>query len=159
MQQLDKMDVVSYIPPKSKPQIIFTVERIDHKDLYISREHYELRKKAAGERLDALKAYVTSRNKCRSQMLLAYFGEKEHKRCGQCDVCLKRNKLQLSEMEFNAVLDQIKPRLMEEPQELNELVKSVVHSPPERVLKVLEWLLDNGKIRYTADKKLTWVMK
>lgn len=159
LQQLDKMEVISYVPPRSKPQIIYTVERIDHNDLYISREHYDLRKKAAGQRLEALKTYVTSRNKCRSQMLLGYFGEKEQKRCGQCDVCLERNKLQLSEMEFNAVLDQIKPRLMEKPRDLDELVKAVVQSPPERVLKVLEWLLDNGKINYTADKKLTWVMK
>ncbi|MFW5705441.1 MAG: RecQ family ATP-dependent DNA helicase [Bacteroidota bacterium] len=159
LQQLDKMDVINYIPQKSKPQIIFTVERLDGKDLYISKENYALRKESARKRLESLKAYVTSVNRCRSQILLSYFGEKDRPRCGQCDVCLERNKLQLSEMEFNVVLDQVKPLLNDKPADVDVVVNSVKNSSPQKVLRVIEWLLDNGKISYTEDKKLKWVRK
>jgi len=31
--------------------------------------------------------YAESKERCRSQILLLYFGEKDPFRCGQCDIC------------------------------------------------------------------------
>ena len=45
--------------------------------------------------------YATSLSPCRSKQLVAYFGEKDAVRCGRCDVCLNRNRTQLSEWEFD----------------------------------------------------------
>ena len=52
--------------------------------------------------------YASSKHKCRSEILLRYFGEKEVYSCGICDVCLERNKLELSDIEFSLVSNQIK---------------------------------------------------
>lgn len=157
--QLNKMEVINYVPPKSKPQIIYSVERLDTKDLYIARENYAQRKANARKRLDAMRLYLTTITRCRSQMLLSYFGENKGQRCGKCDVCLERNKLQLSEMEFNLLLDQLKPVLLEKPTELDDLVKMAKNPDSAKVIRVLEWLLDNGKIKYTVDKKLIWAKR
>ncbi len=157
LEKLNHLGVLVFIPPKSKPQIIFTEERLDARDLYISKENYALRKRLAHERLKTLTTYLTSTNRCRSIFLLNYFGETRAKRCGQCDVCLERNKVNLNEMEFNAVLEQIKPLLKSTPVSPDQLVQMCVNIKKENLLRVIEWLLDNNKIAYTSDKKLYWL--
>jgi len=81
-KQLEKMDVLEYIPENNSVQITFVSERLSVNDLSISKEIYENRKKTALIRLKAMIHYVESENKCRSQLLLSYFGEKNSKRCG-----------------------------------------------------------------------------
>ncbi len=157
LRMLHKLGVVYYIPQKDKPQIILTEERLDANDIYISKENYQLRKKAAEQRLDAVKAYVTSTNKCRSQFLLAYFGEQQPKRCGHCDYCIERNKIDINEMEFDAVLSKIKPLLTEKPVDVNDLIGRAAMDS-KKVTRVIEWLLDNNKVQYAEDKKLFWVV-
>ena len=41
-----------------------------------------------GDRLNAIIKYATSTDKCRSALLLEYFGEKDGGSCGYCDVCV-----------------------------------------------------------------------
>lgn len=156
LQRLAKFGVLHYLPRKEKPQIIFTRERLDKKEIRITPEHYRDRKKAAEERLQAVINYVENDNKCRSQQLLAYFGETESRRCGHCDVCLQRNKLELSRFEFDQVLNQIKPSLQKQPLKLEEVVTLVKKIPENKTLKVIQWLLDNEKVFYDKEQKLRW---
>ncbi len=159
LNRLNQLGVITYISQKSKPQLIYTEERIDSKDIYISKENYELRKKAAWERLKAVETYVTATNRCRSQYLLAYFGELNTKRCGQCDYCIERNKAELSEMEFDQIVEIIKPLLKSRYLSIEEIVEAAPKTRAEKVIRAVEWLLDNDKIKYTPDKKLFWVVK
>lgn len=146
LQRLQQMDVLDYVPRSQQPHLVFLTPRQDIKDLNISKEHYKDRKEAARKRLDTVKDYITSTTRCRSQMLLEYFGEKDAPRCGQCDVCRKRNKLKLSEYEFDLVLSRIKPLLMEKSLTLKETVRAADISNEAKVLKVLQWLLDHKKV-------------
>ena len=61
------------------------------------------------ERSDSVIDYASQISKCRSKFLLNYFGETETYRCGICDICLERNKIKLSDLEFDSILDIIKP--------------------------------------------------
>lgn len=158
LEQLHQLEAITFIPPKSKPQVIMSIERLDSKDLYISKENYGLRKKTARIRLDTLKEYLTSKRTCRSLFLLSYFGETGQKRCGQCDICLERNKAQISELEFDKILTQIKPLLKDRPYSPDELLLQVKIASSEKTHRVLEWLLDNDKIYYNSEKKLSWKM-
>jgi len=159
LEKLQKYNVVEYIPQKDKPQIIFTTERLDEKDLIISKENYDLRKKIALLRLEAIQKYVVSNNKCRSQLLLEYFGEYTAKRCGTCDVCKERNRIEVNELEFNNILEIVKPLLRKEPLAYEEIFGTVKRYPKDKVVNVLQWLLDNQKIEHTIDNRLTWVKK
>lgn len=59
-------------------------------------------------RVEAVIHYASSEHRCRSQLLLQYFGETESVRCGKCDVCLERNELDISRYEFDVICDRIK---------------------------------------------------
>lgn len=91
--QLTKLRIVSYIPHKKTPYIIYTRERVEMRHLQITRSVYEDRKERYEKRIGAMIDYVTSDTVCRSRMLLRYFGEKNEHNCGLCDNCISlRNK-------------------------------------------------------------------
>jgi len=156
LKQLHLSQVLSYVPQSSLPKIIFTRERIDAKNLIISTENLKERKNKAIERMENVIHYASSEHKCRSQILLSYFGEQDTYRCGICDVCLERNKLELSKLEFENVSNQLKDILQVQVLNLTELVNSVKGSREDKTLKVIQWLIENEKLAYDEDYKLHW---
>lgn len=155
--RLQKFEILTYIPRKTKPQIIYCSERIDSKNIYISNENYKIRKVEAAKRLDSMINYVESSNKCRSQLLLSYFDEVDVKRCGKCDVCIERNKVELSEFEFSHIVDFIKPSLIFNPLSLSEIIDINPKIPENKIIKVIQWLEDNNKIFKTTENKYRWL--
>ena len=85
---LAKLRIVSYIPHKKTPYIIYTRERVEMQHLQIPPSVYEERKERYEKRINAMLDYVTNDTVCRSRILLRYFGEKNEHNCGQCDTCI-----------------------------------------------------------------------
>ncbi|NVO01427.1 MAG: RecQ family ATP-dependent DNA helicase [Bacteroidetes bacterium] len=156
LEKLQNFGVIAYKPQKKLPQIIYSIERLDSKEISISPEHYAFLKDNALARMNSVIKYATSSNKCRSQILLGYFGEKNPFRCGKCDVCKERNKMELNEIEFDAVVEQIKPILAKTPMNFDQVVSAVKGIPEKRTIKVIQWLLDNDKLYYDDTEMLNW---
>ncbi len=156
LSELEKLQMLSYAPQTEKPKITFLGERVEAKNIYISPEHYQTRKKKTEERMNGMMNYVESKTKCRSVMLLSYFGETDSYRCGICDFCLERNKLELSNLEFENVTGQVKDILARNPLSLSELVDAVKNSSEDKTIKVIQWLIDNEKIIQDGHHKLNW---
>lgn len=156
--KLSRAKIINYIPRKKTPLIIFTEERLDDKNLRISRENYHLRKERYLKRVEAMVNYASGTTKCRSAALLAYFGEKNATRCGKCDVCTARNELDMSKFQFDQILDQIKIALENNGLTLDELVDRVKF-PSDKTTKVIRWLLDNQKLVMTDKDLLQWNKK
>jgi len=156
LERLHQQEIIKYIPQRKTPFIIFTSERLDQKNLLISKEHYKERKDRYLKRANAMLHYAESTAKCRSQTLLTYFGEKNPYRCGECDVCRRRNQLDLSTYEFDLINKEAKEILKEKPVKIEILVDKI-KCDEKKVLKVIRWLIDNNKIEYTIDKRLVWV--
>ncbi len=156
-QELHKMNILHYKEQNEKPVITFLEERLAASDLRISKEVYRERKVFARKRMEAMIDYVSSETKCRSLFLLAYFGEKGKKRCGQCDVCLERNQAGVSAYEFNRVVKAIKPLILSEKHTLETLMNAMdLMLPEEKILNVIRYLIDNGKISENDDGLLHW---
>jgi ATP-dependent DNA helicase RecQ len=160
IELLDQLKILSYIPSSDFPQIVFLEERLDERDIRIDRQHLADRKERQLKRVKAIIAYATETSKCRSLMLLDYFGEEKEQRCGVCDYCLNRNKLGLSDLDFENVQTQVKSILMDHPLELNELAERInpdkIGTKRDHNIKVIEWLIDNEKIRYEEGNLLKW---
>jgi len=152
---LNKTSILKYIPIRTKPQIVYSTERLNTKYIQFSKENYHDLKVAAEKRLQSLFDFISNSMQCRSIQLLAYFGETKSKRCGICDVCLEKNKIELNELEFNAIKDLIKSSLMDNPQHIYELV-SHINADEEKVISVLRWLLENQHVIRQKDERLIW---
>jgi ATP-dependent DNA helicase RecQ len=156
LHYLAKLEVISYVEQTNLPQLTFLTPRLESKSLYISKQHYHDRKEIAVKKMESVIYYAFSTHKCRSQILLSYFGEKESYRCGICDVCLERNKLELSDIEFSSVSDQVKKRLKEQPLSITDLVNSIEKIKEDKTIKVIQWLMENHKIITNNKNLLEW---
>ena len=87
MLLLSRMHVISYIPKSDMPYIYIPTSREESRHLLFPREIYEYRRQAMAERIDAMKRFVFDSTRCRSSVMLEYFGEKNPCDCGRCDVC------------------------------------------------------------------------
>lgn len=90
LKELDRKHIINYIPEKNTPMIHYLQRREESRFLEFPPMVYAELKQRFEERIEKMIAYATSDNKCRSRMLLRYFGEETSHDCGQCDVCLDR---------------------------------------------------------------------
>ena len=134
--------IVKYIPHKKTPLVVFTQTREDLKYVVIPQSAYEERKQRFEGRIQRVLEYIKEDKRCRSRMLLDYFGEKESTDCGCCDVCLAKNSSGLSNHEFNTIKNAIEKAANASPQEVNKLVESLPH-PMEKSITVIRFLADN----------------
>lgn len=155
LQHLKKNDVLDYHPAINKPQIIFTKERLDAKKLHFNLKRIEERKSQTISKLKSIFKYIHSTDSCRSQMLLSYFSEDVQHRCGICDYCLQRNKLELNEVEFEQTIQAIQNSLSSEPKTLRQIVDATGIAHENRTIKVINFLLENKKLRMHDAMKLT----
>ncbi len=159
LRWLRQVSILQYEEQNEQAAITFLEERMQEHQLRITPEVYHERLEFSHTRMEAMKQYVLTTNKCRSMMLLAYFGEVVSHRCGQCDVCLERNKAEVSAYEFDLVLNEIKPLLQGKKMNTKELLNAIPSTLNEgKVLKVLQWLIDNGKVVTLKEEgKLKWM--
>lgn len=144
--QLTKLRIVSYIPHKKTPYIIYTRERVEMRHLQITRSVYEDRKERYEKRIGAMIDYVTSDTVCRSRMLLRYFGEKNEHNCGLCDNCISlRNKgvsEKVSPKELTGMILQALSGQSMNPAALAEQLSA----EKDTLADILHELLDKGQV-------------
>ena len=141
---LSKLRIISYIPRKKLPQIIFTRNREEVKYVAIPRGVFEERQKRSLERISKVIEYITEQNICRMRILLRYFGEKSEKSCCTCDICLRKSQSGLRNWEFDTVRDKLMECLKEHNSRSIQTLANELPLDKEKNLKVIRFLLDNG---------------
>ena len=90
LKQMAHDGIVNYIPRKRTNYITFLSRRIDKDEIIFPPYVYADRRKQYENRILSMIQYVTDRDLCHSRFLLSYFGEKNTKNCGRCDICLDK---------------------------------------------------------------------
>ena len=88
---LAQRHIITYIPREVANTLTFTRDR--QTDIHLPVSVYEDRQARYAERLKAMVEYAENQQFCRSQVLLAYFGETDAAPCGTCDICRARMKM------------------------------------------------------------------
>lgn len=138
---LTRRRILHYIPGKKTPYIIYTRERQEADRLIFTKEVYEDRKESFIRRIEAMTEYAETEDKCRSRMLLLYFGEKNEHNCGQCDVCLSSHSSGIRQGVFDEISRAIEEALKEKDMTTSALIEKLESYDKENVTKALSYLL------------------
>ena len=114
--------------------------------MVLPREAYEKRRERYERRIQHMLHYAQEDNVCRSRMLLAYFGEKDAKPCGQCDVCRRSRKGGAGEADFDTLRAALLQQLADGASlTLPELARATGHRE-EDLTQVVRFMLDNDEL-------------
>ena len=86
--------VIRYIPCSSDDVVILHHARLMPGNLDLQPDRYRFLKDSFTRRSDAMLSYAQRTDRCRSRLLLEYFGQEETSDCGHCDVCLSDGHLE-----------------------------------------------------------------
>ena len=138
---LTRRRILHYIPGKKTPYIIYTRERQEADRLIFTKEVYEDRKDSFIKRIKAMTEYAESDDKCRSRMLLLYFGEKNEHNCGQCDICLAAHSSGIKQGVFDEISKQIENILKEKDMPVADLIDKLDKDDKDTVANIISYLL------------------
>ena len=150
---LSKEQIIQYIPRKKTPFLTYVHERVTTERIELSKETYDDRRDRYVSRVKSVLDYAQEEFICRSQILLSYFGEKDTKPCGKCDICLKKKETILTDTDFEEIRLAVCEALTIESLSVNALVKKLKHKD-SKVMQVIRFMLDNGKIEEDVMMKL-----
>ncbi len=145
LNKLNQLKVISYIPQRSTPYIIYVCERLADSSLIIKPETYDLLRDRYEARINAMIKYCLNDQKCRSRQLTEYFGETDGEDCGECDVCRRRKSEEGSLEDFDKVFDMVYAKLKANPGDI-DAVMGDLKADDVLVRKVLDGMMDDGVI-------------
>ena len=157
LTNLKQMDILDYIPHNSNPKLLMLKTRVDSKYISLSKEKLETRKANEEAKAASVIQYASNQYQCRSHVLQNYFGEEDNKRCGKCDVCLERNKLNINDQEFEAIMLTIQNLISQNPMHVDDIIMAIVEYREDKMVTVLQFLSDNGQIAMNDEQKLYWI--
>lgn len=150
---LQRQHAIHYVPRKTTPYILMTSSRQLPKHLTFPPAIYEQMQQRMKHRVDAMRRFVFDDNKCRVNTMLEYFGETPTAECGTCDVCRDRrkhsvvNEKQLTETIMYLLSHGTKPTI--------DYIARQASVSPDRVIKILRPLLDEGVIEVSSDGEVS----
>ncbi|MGV4528890.1 RecQ family ATP-dependent DNA helicase [Ornithobacterium rhinotracheale] len=142
LQKLNQQEKIYYRDAAIK-KISFLTQRDDNlvQNRYW-KEFYDLQL-LKWKRLNDVYFFIEDSSYCKSQLLLKYFGEKPKEKCGICNICNPYEGTQnITEKEIFAYLS-------ENPKTQDEILFHFIKADAQRVLDLLQNLIDEEKIQFT----------
>lgn len=148
--QLSRMGVISYIPGARSPLLIFNHERETESGFSISEESYNKKFDSFSKRVESVISYVKESCMCRSGFIVEYFGQKEWKECGFCDLCIDKKKKREAYGYEQQIERKLVELLIDSPRSLDEL-SILLNDETKCYLDILRNMADRGGIKIEGD--------
>ena len=154
---LHQRNIVKYKPQREAPQMVFTTPRYDAANLPLDQKKLTQFRKTALQKAEAVVAYLQSTSRCRTQLLLEYFGEISNEYCRVCDFCLARKKATRKENHEKGLREQLFRQLT--PQALHPKTLTSRFEPKfaAELTTLIRELLEQGFLKYDQEGKLQLV--
>ena len=153
---LSRMHIISYVPRKTTPYIVYTTSRELPKYVILPREVYEVQRERLEKRIDAMKRFTFSIDECRVNTMLRYFGETPEHPCGKCDVCRQSRPVTARPADDTRTMTESILYLASQPGgHTVDYIAAQLTVRPDRVLPVIRSLMDDGRLVLTPSGNLT----
>lgn len=157
LKDMNNRRIIDYIPRRRTPTVTFSMRRLETERIVLPPMVYDTRKEEYAKRIEQMLLYASDEGKCRSRMLLEYFGEKEADDCGQCDVCLRCRKDRKLKEDRRRKAEDIRREILEllsdgKEHDLGELNR--LNYPTELLNEVVKYMIDEEEITVNAMRLL-----
>ena len=157
LKDMNNRRIIDYIPRRRTPTVTFSMRRLETERIVLPPMVYDTRKEEYAKRIEQMLHYASDDGKCRSRMLLEYFGEKEADDCGQCDVCLRCRKDRKLKEDKRRKAEDIRREILEllsdgKEHDLGELNR--LNYPTELLNEVVKYMIDEEEITVNAMRLL-----
>jgi ATP-dependent DNA helicase RecQ len=151
--RLQKDGIIKYIPTRKGQQIKFIVPRSEKYIIGRISKSIAKRNKVIENRIEAMISYSKNNTICRNQQMLKYFDQHLGEECGMCDVCLskKSKRVSISNTETNIL------NLLKQQNISSREISFLLNETDKNVLKAIQYLLEDGKIKVTKGNKYSLV--
>jgi ATP-dependent DNA helicase RecQ len=151
LKKLVEKEIIEYHAKNNDATILFNEVREDERTINRVIKHLDQQNQLKKDHLASVIDYIQNKNQCKSQLLLAYFGEKESQECGICSYCISNSKpTNLDEELPNTILS----LLQSEDLNSRELEKRTRKSS-DAIIFALQFLLEQDKISIQTNNKYT----
>ncbi|BAO76904.1 ATP-dependent DNA helicase RecQ [Winogradskyella sp. PG-2] len=147
LQRLEKDEVISLKMANTDSEITFLKPREDDITLNPIAKTIEQQHQLKHEQIETVLSYIQNNDVCKSQQLLAYFGEKTKTKCGKCSVCIEENSSNKKSIKIN-ISNLILKSLESEDLSSRQLLQ-YLNCSEQVLLKSLSELIETKKIKIT----------
>ena len=149
LQKLKQKEIIDYHAKNNDATLIFNEVREDDRTINRVSKYLENQNNLKKEQLKSVINYVTDKERCKSRIILEYFGEEKSENCGICSYCITLNKKQVNVL---TLAEKIKFLLRNQSLSSREIQISTQDSSDD-VIFALRELLDNDVIRIESNNK------
>lgn len=142
LKELQQKNYIEYVDG-ALSSVKFLKPRDERANAGIYWKLFEHIQKNKIQKWEEMKFFIEDSKYCKMKLILAYFGEKNTKNCGQCSVC-EKNKQSIFGKNISS---EILSLLAKRPSTIEELSVQLNFHKKENILENLIFLLDAGKVK------------
>jgi ATP-dependent DNA helicase RecQ len=153
LEHLSKLGIIFYEGVKDKPQVTFLIPRADAERLPVNQKRLEDRKQLHLSKVNAMIGFVTTKHRCRMQLVQEYFNEETETTCNICDVCIERRKKE-NVKDFEILRREVMTVLKTTSLSVEQLEEHISPKDHELFVDVVREMVDEGELIYDSVWKL-----
>jgi ATP-dependent DNA helicase RecQ len=152
LDKLKTKQIIDYQAKSNDARIVFNEIRED--DLTINRVSKFLvaQNKLKTEQFNSVLSYIKNDKNCKSNQILAYFGEKSSKNCGICSFCITQNK---KIIEADKTLKEKIIALLSIQEMNSREIEKLTKKNTNEVILAIKDLLEKNQIQIKSNNKYT----
>jgi ATP-dependent DNA helicase RecQ len=151
LQKLKEKNIIDYQAKHNDTTLVFNEVRDDERTINRVAKNLEKQNLLKKEQLNTVLYYTTNNNRCKSQLILDYFDEKNTNPCGICSYCIQAKK---TESPIEPLSEKIMSLLKTAPMNSRE-IQMLTKKSSEAIIFALEHLIENDCIEVQSNNKYT----
>ena len=151
LQKLKEMNIIDYQAKNNDTTLYFNEVRNDERTINRVAKHLEKQNQLKKEQLNAVLHYSKNTTRCKSQLILDYFDEKDTIPCGICSYCIQQKK---AEGPLEDLSDKILKLLKTAPMNSRE-IQLITKKSSDAIIFALQTLIEKNCIMVQSNNKYT----